>query len=542
MTLSVNYNPSVLTIQRNLSSATNSMTTALERMSTGFKINSAKDDAAGLYVATNLNTQIRGLKQAQKNVNDGISLLSTADGSLSNMTNIVYRLRDLAVQSANGVYDDASRKAMQDEADELTQELYRLKNSTTFNGLNVFGDTETSPFNLATTFALESGGAQTFGLDDTAGVMAASLDVVPDGYTAINTAQDLDNIRNNLSGKYILMADIDLSSISNWDPLGDDTTQFTGTFDGNGHVIKNLTIDRINEYNVGLFEATSGATISNVGLENVNVKGQNYVGGLLGQNYDSTVSNSYATGSVTGTYIVGGLVGQNYGSSTVSNSYATGSVTGTDEVGGLVGYNSSSTAKDNNFNTETTGQTNAIGTDDGTGTISNNNGLTTAQMQNADNWTGWDTTIWDLSTLPPRLAWQPQPPTPADSYRLQVGANADESSVINFDSTFSLGVFAVDFTDTDSSAASLNDIDELLNTLSAKRADFGAILNRLDSVLQAQTTSIENYTAAKSTIMDADIAQESANYVKSQILQQTSAALLVQAQQTQSSLIMSLIR
>src|SRR5574344_1225931 len=344
MTLSVNYNPSVLTIQRNLSSATNSMTTALERMSTGFKINSAKDDAAGLYVATNLNTQIRGLKQAQKNVNDGISLLSTADGSLSNMTNIVYRLRDLAVQSANGVYDDASRKAMQDEADELTQELYRLKNSTTFNGLNVFGDTETSPFNLATTFALESGGAQTFGLDDTAGVMAASLDVVPDGYTAINTAQDLDNIRNNLSGKYILMADIDLSSISNWDPLGDDTTQFTGTFDGNGHVIKNLTIDRINEYNVGLFGATSGATISNVGLENVNVKGQNYVGGLLGQNYDSTVSNSYATGSVTGTYIVGGLVGQN-SSSTVSNSYATGSVTGNDEVGGLVGYNSSSTVR-----------------------------------------------------------------------------------------------------------------------------------------------------------------------------------------------------
>src|SRR5574344_1845214 len=532
MTLSVNYNPSVLTIQRNLSSATNSMTTALERMSTGFKINSAKDDAAGLYVATNLNTQIRGLKQAQKNVNDGISLLSTADGSLSNMTNIVYRLRDLAVQSSNGVYDDASRKAMQDEADELTQELYRLKNSTTFN--------VTAPPPESVT--LDTGGIAAFGLDDTAGVMAASLDVVPDGYTAINTAQDLDNIRNNLSGKYILMADIDLSSISNWDPLGDDTTQFTGTFDGNGHVIKNLTIDRINEYNVGLFEATSGATISNVGLENVNVKGQNYVGGLLGQNYDSTVSNSYATGSVTGTYIVGGLVGQNYGSSTVSNSYATGSVTGTDEVGGLVGYNSSSTAKDNNFNTETTGQTNAIGTDDGTGTISNNNGLTTAQMQNADNWTGWDTTIWDLSTLPPRLAWQPQPPTPADSYRLQVGANADESSVINFDSTFSLGVFAVDFTDTDSSAASLNDIDELLNTLSAKRADFGAILNRLDSVLQAQTTSIENYTAAKSTIMDADIAQESANYVKSQILQQTSAALLVQAQQTQSSLIMSLIR
>ena len=101
------------------------------------------------------------------------------------------------------------------------------------------------------------------------------------GYTLIKSADDLNNIRNNLSGKYILMNDIDLSSYDNWDPIGDTSNRFNGIFDGNGYVIKNLTINRPTEDNVGLFGYTVSANIQNVGLENVEVTGKEYVGGLF---------------------------------------------------------------------------------------------------------------------------------------------------------------------------------------------------------------------------------------------------------------------
>lgn len=151
--LSVNYNPSVPKAQYNLSLATNALTKSLERMSTGFKINSAKDDAAGMYVATKMTTQIRGLMQARKNANDGISYLSIASESLGGMTDLLNRIRDLAVQGANGVYDETARAAMQAEADELTRELYRLKNSTVFNGKTIFGEAEDSLVALASTLS-----------------------------------------------------------------------------------------------------------------------------------------------------------------------------------------------------------------------------------------------------------------------------------------------------------------------------------------------------------------------------------------------------
>ena len=139
--ISINYNPSVLRTQNNLSKANNAMGVALHRMSTGFKINSASDDAAGLYIATGLNTQIRGLKQAQKNVSTGKNILSIAEGSLNNMSDMLNRVRDLALQGANSYYSEDSRGALQNEADKLIEEVTRIKKSTNFNGLNLFEGT-----------------------------------------------------------------------------------------------------------------------------------------------------------------------------------------------------------------------------------------------------------------------------------------------------------------------------------------------------------------------------------------------------------------
>ncbi len=162
-------------------------------------------------------------------------------------------------------------------------------------------------------------------------------------YTAKELAKIGKDPKYPLNGKYILMADIDLSGYSSgegWVPIGSNTAPFTGQFDGNGFIIKNLMINRPNTNYQGLFGATdSTAELVNVTLENVNVTGSYYTGSLVGQNYQGRITNSYSTGSVRGNYFTGGLVGKNlYGA--ITSSYFTGSVTGVVHyTGGLVGKN-----------------------------------------------------------------------------------------------------------------------------------------------------------------------------------------------------------
>ena len=137
MAIIVNTNMSALKTQANLNSATNSLNTALNRMSTGLKINSAADDAAGMFVASNLNTQIRGSKIAQSNVATGINVLQTAEGDYGVIEDNLLRIRDLATQAANGVYDEKSLQAMKDEVDARVAEINRVAKSSNFNGLSL---------------------------------------------------------------------------------------------------------------------------------------------------------------------------------------------------------------------------------------------------------------------------------------------------------------------------------------------------------------------------------------------------------------------
>ena len=125
--------------------------------------------------------------------------------------------------------------------------------------------------------------------------------------------------------------------------------------------------------------------------------------------------------------------------------------------------------------------------------------------------------------------------------RLQIGSDSSSTSAIYVDTSFDLGTFDIDFSSADSCAAAIDDIDEVLSRINTKRSEFGAVINRLSSILESQTTTIQNFTSAKSTIMDADIANESADFVKNQILQQTSSALLAQSQNFHSSIVLSLI-
>jgi filamentous hemagglutinin family protein len=159
---------------------------------------------------------------------------------------------------------------------------------------------------------------------------------------------DLQGMNGNLSGKYVLGADIDATATKLWNngagflPIGSNNDRFTGSLNGLGHTISGLTINRPSTDYVGLFGYAIHATLQNIGLVGGTVSGKNDVGGLAGLSIFSTISNSYTTGTVSGTTYVGGLVGEN-DYSTVSNSYATGAVSGSTIVGGLVGYNSPST-------------------------------------------------------------------------------------------------------------------------------------------------------------------------------------------------------
>ncbi|NLU13125.1 MAG: flagellin, partial [Gammaproteobacteria bacterium] len=134
MALTVNTNIASLNTQRNLSSSSNALSTSLERLSTGSRINSAKDDAAGLQISNRLTSQINGLGVAVRNANDGISLAQTAEGALQQSTNILQRMRDLSLQSANGSNSANERQALNSEVKQLQSELNRISETTTFGG------------------------------------------------------------------------------------------------------------------------------------------------------------------------------------------------------------------------------------------------------------------------------------------------------------------------------------------------------------------------------------------------------------------------
>src|SRR5471030_654822 len=140
----INTNIASLNSQRNLTTSQASLSTSLQRLSSGLRINSAKDDAAGLAISERFSSQIRGNTQAARNANDGISLAQTAEGGLITAGDLLQRIRELAVQSANGTNSDSDRKSIQGEVSALSSELDRVANTTQFNGQNVLDGSLTS--------------------------------------------------------------------------------------------------------------------------------------------------------------------------------------------------------------------------------------------------------------------------------------------------------------------------------------------------------------------------------------------------------------
>ncbi|MEM5509747.1 flagellin [Pseudoalteromonas sp. AS71] len=148
MALSVNTNVMSLNSQRNLSNSTNDLSTSFQRLSSGLRVNSSADDAAGLQIGSRLESQMKGLDQAGRNANDGISIAQTAEGALEETTNMLQRMRVLSIQSANGSNSVDDRAALQKEFTQLNEEITRVADTTTFGGVNVLNGTFTADFQV----------------------------------------------------------------------------------------------------------------------------------------------------------------------------------------------------------------------------------------------------------------------------------------------------------------------------------------------------------------------------------------------------------
>ena len=182
MALTVNTNIASLTAQRALVGTNRSLQTSMARLSTGLRINSAKDDAAGLAISDKMTTQIRGMNQAVRNANDGISMAQTAEGAIQESTNLLQRMRELAVQAANGTYGDEERASLNDEFNQLQQEISRIATSTEFNGKQVLmGDMD------GTTLQVGANAGDTITINlGTSAMTASGLGVSLGGTSTIN--------------------------------------------------------------------------------------------------------------------------------------------------------------------------------------------------------------------------------------------------------------------------------------------------------------------------------------------------------------------
>jgi len=195
MPLMINSNIASLNAQRQLTSAGAELDQASERLSSGKRINSAGDDAAGLSIANRFTSQIRGLDQAVRNANDGISLIQTAEGALDESTNILQRMRELAVQSSNGIYSDTDRATLDAEVQQLVQELDRIAETTSFNGQKILDGTQGSielqvgsEANETISFEIAAVSSSTLGLGSTSSDLSG------------DKVQDLTNLNTNVAG------------------------------------------------------------------------------------------------------------------------------------------------------------------------------------------------------------------------------------------------------------------------------------------------------------------------------------------------------
>ena len=347
--LSIHTNLSSLITQNSMKTSTNKLNQAIERMSSGYKVNHAKDNAANYSISTNMSTKIGAYEVAESNTMMGLDMVVTASDTLAQMQDKGERLRALATQAKNGTYGAQSLSAINSESRALISEIQRLYSSAEYNGVKLFNENPEKPVAKA-----EYNGFIENPYTYTAEEVAAmkKMDEFTSGASGefkISSADDLAQLATLTNGGadtsnaiFVLENDIDLTEWQNehggsWVAIGTKTNAFKGSFDGNGHVIKNLKIQGSNDWQ-GLFGYIDTVhEMKNTGMLDAEVQGNHYVGAFVAwsENGSSVVKNSYATGKIDGKYYTGTLVGETSGD--MINCYASGDVKATSYAGVLVG-------------------------------------------------------------------------------------------------------------------------------------------------------------------------------------------------------------
>ena len=240
MPLVVNRNLASLNAQRNLSTSQSSLNTSLQRLSSGLRVNSAKDDAAGLAISESLTSAIRGNTQAVRNANDGISVGQTAEGALGQISNNLQRIREISVQAANGSVSDSNRSQLQLEVDQLTQEISRIVQTTQFNGTSLLSGQTTITFQIG--YSGTADNQVSVSTTDLAQAGSAGLNA----YSASLTATGTVNITTSAGASAALSAlDQDIARVTNIrSTFGAVQNRFDAVVSNLNNYVENLTASK----------------------------------------------------------------------------------------------------------------------------------------------------------------------------------------------------------------------------------------------------------------------------------------------------------
>ncbi len=549
MALSVNTNVSALNTQRNLNASSNNLATSLQRLSTGSRINSAKDDAAGLQIANRLTSQINGLNIAVKNSNDGISMAQTAEGALEQSTNILQRMRDLSLQSANGSNSTEERKALNSEVTELKKELDRIANTTSFGGRKLldgtFGTTsfqvgasanETISVNIKemSTSSLSSQVARTEGVSlEDLGVQIPNTA----GVTQTSANQKLDTNGNQVFGIGATPKEVG-------------RTQTGALVDATGAAIKltindgDLTGNPITDGTEFALGVSADGTLTHAnGRALFNAAGE----------FQDGNGNGIAVANAQGfaDKIAGALGGadDDLGSSVDAGALGAGL-----KVAKVIeDYTYAMSTAELKFDIKVDGSTRSVSVDLSKLTFkSSTAGLTTvdgldpdkvaAALKGEDLMQQVATAINDQNAGVGAFVDK-------DTGKLSLMTNgaSDEPPVVSINgkaqafTAEAKNVADINLGTAEGAQEAILVIDQAIQQIDAQRADLGAVQNRFENTIGNLQNISENVTGARGRIQDTDYAAETANMSKQQIMQQAGTAILAQANQLPQA-VLSLLR
>ena len=475
MGLSINTNVMSLNAQRNLGKSQNALGKSMQRLSSGLRINSAKDDAAGLGISDRMTSQIRGLNQAARNANDGISLAQTAEGALQESTNLLQRMRELAVQSANDTNTSADRSSIQAEVSQLISELDRIANNTTFNNQNLLDGSLASA-----TFHVGANANQTISLsidDARANALGANATLTSTG-ASLSSAEDAGGLTSP-SG----VLEINGTSITT-------TTDGVSSTD-NAASAKAVAAGINNVSSTTGVTATANATTSNLGA--VTAAGSGIASGELVINDVNITLGAVLSGDSDGA-LTDAI-------NAVSN-----------QTGVTAALNSSSelvlTAADGRNIEVQTDATNAVDI-----------------LDNFDiSATAKDYVVVGTVTLDSDSAIVVDTGIALATHGMTISAGTTSLTTTN-------SMTNVDVSTQSGANSAITNIDRAIGQIDTSRGELGAVQNRFESTIANLQNVAENLSAARSRILDADIAQETSAMTKNNILQQAGVSILAQANQ-----------